>query len=148
METQIILDISQPYILLAIGITLIALETFIGSFVVIWFGLGFIITAGISYFYEFSDGIWEIATVSIISLLLILFLRKKFTKIFMKSDINVSDDFFNEKGIGEIKNSKVFYKGTYWEIDSLVEEKQFFEGEKVIVLKILKNNATIKKINN
>ena len=67
METQIILDISQPYILLAIGITLIALETFIGSFVVIWFGLGFIITAGISYFYEFSDGIWEIATVSIIS---------------------------------------------------------------------------------
>ena len=48
----------------------IALETFIGSFVVIWFGLGFIITAGISYFYEFSDGIWEIATVSIISLLL------------------------------------------------------------------------------
>ena len=28
METQIILDISQPYILLAIGITLIALETF------------------------------------------------------------------------------------------------------------------------
>lgn len=148
METQIILDISQPYILLAIGITLIALETFIGSFVVIWFGLGFIITAGISYFYEFSDGIWEIATVSIISLLLILFLRKKFTKIFMKSDINVSDDFFNEKGIGEIKNSKVFYKGTYWEIDSLVEEKQFFEGEKVIVLKILKNNATIKKISN
>ena len=148
METQIILDISQPYILLAIGITLIALETFIGSFIVIWFGLGFIITAGISYFYEFSDGIWEIATVSIISLLLILFLRKKFTKIFMKSDINVSDDFFNEKGIGEIKNSKVFYKGTYWEIDSLVEEKQFFEGEKVIVLKILKNNATIKKISN
>ena len=148
METQIILDISQPYILLAIGITLIALETFIGSFIVIWFGLGFIITAGISYFYEFSDGIWEIATVSVISLLLILFLRKKFTKIFMKSDINVSDDFFNEKGIGEIKNSKVFYKGTYWDIDSLVEEKQFFEGEKIVVLKILKNNATIKKISN
>lgn len=148
METQIILDISQPYILLAIGITLIALETFIGSFIIIWFGLGFIITAGISYFYEFSDGIWEITTVSIISLLLILFLRKKFIKIFIKSDINVSDDFFNEKGIGEIKNSKVFYKGTYWEIDSLVEEKQFFEGEKVIVLKILKNNATIKKISN
>ena len=148
METQIILDISQPYILLAIGITLIALETFIGSFIIIWFGLGFIITAGISYFYEFSDGIWEIATVSVISLLLILFLRKKFTKIFMKSDINVSDDFFNEKGIGEIKNSKVFYKGTYWNIDPLINQKEFVEGEKIVVLKILKNNATIKKISN
>lgn len=146
METQIILDISQPYILLAIGITLIALETFIGSFIVIWFGLGFIITAGISYFYEFSDGIWEIATVSVISLLLILFLRKKFTKIFMKSDINVSDDFFNEKGIGEIKNSKVFYKGTYWNIDPLINQKEFVEGEKIVVLRILKNNATIKKL--
>jgi membrane protein implicated in regulation of membrane protease activity len=148
METQIILDISEPYILLAIGITLIALETFIGSFIVIWFGLGFIITAGIRYFYEFSDGIWEITTVSIISLLLILFFRKKFIEIFMKSEINVSDDFFNEKGIGEIKDSKVFYKGTYWDIDPLINEKQFVEGEKVIVLEILKNNVTIKKISN
>ena len=53
--------------------------------------------------------------------------------------------FFDEKGIGEIKNSKVFYKATYWDIDSKIDEKEFVEGEKVVVLKTHKNQATIEK---
>ena len=76
---------------------------------------------------------------------MILFLRKKVVDTFSKSKIEVSDDFLNEKGIGEIKNSKVFYKGTYWEIDSNLDEKEFFEGEKVLVLKTSKNMASIEK---
>ena len=113
METQIILDISQPYILLAIGITLIALETF----------------------------------VSLISMVLIFAFRNKFMKKTLESQIKVSDDFFNEEGIGEIKNSKVFYKGTYWEIDPNINKDDFKEDEKIIVSKIFKNNVTIKKKN-
>ena len=57
----------------------------------------------------------------------------------------ISDDFFNERGIGEIKNSKVFYKGTYWKIDSKIKIDSFEEGEKVVVLKTFKNSATIQK---
>ena len=72
MQTQIILSVLDPYILLAIGIALIAFESVIVSFVLIWFGVGFVLTALISYIYIFGDGIWQIATASIISLIFML----------------------------------------------------------------------------
>ena len=135
----------DPYILLAIGVALVALEALIASFILIWFGISFIIVAVISYFVVFSGAVWQLATVSLISIILILVLRKKVVEIFLKSKVEVSDDYLNEKGIGEIKNSKVFYKGTFWDIDSQLDEKEFIEGEKVEVLKTFKNKATIEK---
>ena len=135
----------DPYILLAIGVALVALEALIAAFILIWFGISFIIVAVISYFVVFSGAVWQLATVSLISIILILVLRKKVVEIFLKSKVEVSDDYLNEKGIGEIKNSKVFYKGTYWDIDSQLDEKEFIEGEKVEVLKTFKNKATIEK---
>lgn len=145
MPIQIIISVIDPYILLAIGVALVAFEAIIASFILIWFGIGFILTAGISYIYPFSDGIWQIATASILSLLLIFLLRKKVLEAFLESRRDISDNFFDEKGIGEIKNSKVLYKATYWDIDSKLDEKEFVEGEKVIVLKTHKNQATIEK---
>lgn len=145
MPTQIILDVLDPYILLAIGVALIAFEAVIASFVLIWFGLGFILTALISYVYIFSDGLWQIAIASIFSLILLLLFRKKALESFLKSKKDISDNFLDEKGIGEIKNSKVLYKATYWDIDSELDEKEFVEGEKVVVLKTFKNQATIEK---
>jgi membrane protein implicated in regulation of membrane protease activity len=145
MPIQIIISVIDPYILLGIGIVLIAFEAILASFILIWFGIGFVVTAGISCIYPFSDGIWQIATASIISLFLIFLLRKKVLEAFLESKRNISDNFFDEKGIGEIKNSKVLYKATYWDIDSKLDEKEFVEGEKVIVLKTHKNRATIEK---
>lgn len=145
MPTQIILSVIDPYILLAIGVALIAFEAVIASFVLIWFGFGFILTALISYIYIFSDGLWQIAIASIFSLILLLLFRKKALESFLKSKKDISDNFFDEKGMGEIKNSKVLYKATYWDIDSSIDEKEFVEGEKVVVLKTFKNKATIEK---
>ena len=145
MQTQIILSVIDPYILLAIGVALITFEAVIVSFVLVWFGVGFVLTALISYIYIFGDGIWQIATASLISLILLLLLRKKVLESFLKSKKDISDNFLDEKGIGEIKNSKVFYKATYWDIDSKIDEKEFVEGEKVVVLKTHKNHATIEK---
>ena len=145
MPTQIILSVIDPYILLAIGVALIALEAVIASFVLIWFGIGFVLTALLSYFLAFNDGIWQIATASIISLILLLMLRKKALESFLKSKKDISDNFFDEKGIGEIRDSKVFYKATYWDIDSKLDEKEFVDGEKVVVLKTHKNKASIEK---
>ena len=108
MLTPIILSTIDPYILLGIGVALIAFEAIIASFILIWFGIGFIITALISSVYAFSDGIWQIAVASIISLILLLLLRKKVLESFLESKKNISDNFFDEKGVGQIKNSKVF----------------------------------------
>ena len=145
MLIQTILDVIDPFILLAIGIALIAFEAVIASFILIWFGVGFVVVAIISSLYMFSDGIWQIAAASIISLLLLFLLRKKVLEKFLNSRKDISDDFLNEKGIGEIRNSKVFYNATYWDKDSNIDEKEFIEGEKVVVLKTHKNTATIEK---
>ena len=145
MLIQTILDVIDPFILLAIGIALIAFEAVIASFILIWFGVGFVVIAIISSLYMFSDGIWQIAAASIISLFLLFLLRKKVLEKFLNSRKDISDDFLNEKGVGEIRNSKVFYKATYWDIDSNIDEKEFVEGEKVVVLKTHKNTATIEK---
>lgn len=145
MQTPIILSMIDPYILLAIGIALIAFEAIIASFILIWFGVGFVITSAISYIYPFTDGIWQLATASIISLVFLFLLRKKVLEKFLNSKRDISDDFLNEKGIGEIRNSKVLYKATYWDIDSTIDEKEFVDGEKVVVLKTHKNSATIEK---
>ena len=63
---------------------------------------------------------------------------------FLKSkDQEINDTFLNEKGEGVIKNGKVEYKATYWDIDS--KDTDFKEGEKVIVLSALRNKAKIEK---
>lgn len=145
METLIVFNVINPYILLGIGVILLGLEAVISSFILIWFGIGFIITAAISYFYPYSDGIWQLATASIISLVLLILLRKRVLESFLDSQKEITDNFLNEKGKGVIKNSKVFYKGTYWEIESDLDDSDFIEGEKVLVSKTYKNFAKISK---
>ncbi|QKF59310.1 NfeD family protein [Aliarcobacter lanthieri] len=145
MQTLITLSAFDFYILFAMAIILITLEIFLYSFVVIWFALGFVIVGFISLFYHFESAIWQLAIVSIISLIFLFLYRKKLLIRFAKSQRVVKDNFFDEKGIGEIKNSKVFYKGTFWEIDSSLNENDFIEREKVEVLKISNNQALIKK---
>ncbi|RXJ70114.1 nodulation efficiency protein D [Halarcobacter ebronensis] len=146
METQImLLDVINPYVLFGMGIVLIALEAFIVSFILIWFGIGFLIAAIISYFYDYGDGIWQLGTVAIISLLLITILRKRAIEKFLKSEDEINDNYLDEKGVGEIKNSKVFYKGTYWEVEFADEEFELEDNQKVEVLKTYKNSALIQK---
>lgn len=146
MQTQImLLELINPYILLGIGVVLIGLEAIVTSFILVWFGLGFIITAFISMNYNFSDGIWQLGIVAFISLLFIVLLRKKALEKFLNSQEEITDNFLEEGGVGEIKNGKVFYKGTFWEIDPRSEEFNYTEGEKVIVIKAHKNTAIIHK---
>ena len=146
METQImLLEVINPYILLGIGVALIGFEAIITSFILIWFGLGFIITAFISMAYNFSEGVWQLGVVAIISVIFMILLRKKALEKFLSSESNITDNFLEEGGIGEIKNSKVFFKGTYWEIDPESEEFDYEEGQKVLVSKTHKNNAIIQK---
>ncbi len=140
-----LLDVINPYVLLGIGLIFIAFEAIITSFILIWFGFGFVLTSFISFAYDYTDGLWQLGTVAFISLLFVLLLRKKALEKFLKSEEEVNDNFLDEEGIGQIKNSKVFYKGTYWEIDSSLNEDEFSEGEKVIVTKTQKNFANIKK---
>lgn len=148
MLIQTMPNLIDPYVLLAIGVVLVALEAVITSFIVIWFGIGFIIVGIISKFYAFDSSIWQLSTIAIISLILLVLLRKKILEKFLFSQEEVNDNFLDEKGEGIIKSKKVFYKGTFWEIQSNLNENEFEEDEKVVVLGTHKNHAKIEKIEN
>lgn len=148
MVETLILNPIAPAILIGAGIALIALEAVVLSFVVVWFGIASILIGCLSYFILFNDGIWQLAVISVIALLLLLVLRTSAMTNFLKpKDEEYHDNFFDEKGIGVIKNGKVYYKATYWDIEYSIEN-EITENEKVEVLSIKGSTAIIKKIDN
>lgn len=143
MVETLILNSIAPAILIGAGIALIALEAVVLSFVVIWFGLGSIIIGAISYVIVFNDGIWQLASIAFIAMILLLVLRTKAIKRFLKpKDEEYKDNTYNEKGIGVIKEGKVYYKATYWDVDPRLMEK-LEENQKVEVLSVKGSIATI-----
>jgi len=141
MDTVTLSPIS-PTILVAIGIFLIALEAMVFNFVLFWFGLAAIIVGIFSLVFHFTDGLWQLADIAIVSLMLLLTLRTKALTIFLKSKDGdeVKDDFLNEKGIGVVKNNKIYYKATYWECDDIDKLKN---GQKVAILEAKKGKVRI-----
>lgn len=144
MESQI-LSLISPIILIAIGIFLIAMESVFFSFILFWFGLASILIGLTSNIIGFDDGLWQIAAICTLAMILLFSLRTKAMKIFMKAkDDEIDNTFLNESGEGIIEQGKVKYKATYWDIDS--SEKDFVDGEKVKVISALKNKAKIERI--
>lgn len=138
------LNLLSPLTLLAIGITLIALEAITFSFVLFWFGISFLLVAIFSLFDIYTNGLWQLSSVALIAIVLLLLLRTKIMKLFLKSKEEHNDNFLNEAGEGFIKDSKVYYKATYWSIGYEGEET-FNEGEKVNVLSTARGIANIEK---
>jgi len=140
------IDLISPLMLIAIGIGLIALEALLFSFVLFWFGVATIIVGVLSYLHIFGDGLWQLSSIAILSMILLFFLRSKVLQLFLKSkDGEHDDNFFNEEGVGVIRNGSLYYKATYWNIDPMNKEK-FEDGEQVHVLSINKGIATIEKL--
>ncbi|MBN2815051.1 MAG: nodulation efficiency protein D [Campylobacterales bacterium] len=139
-----ILETFSAMLLIAMGIGLIALEALLFSFVVFWFGVATILVGFSSYFIEYNDGLWQLATIALIALLLLFTLRSKALERFMKSqDHEHNDNFFNTSGEGEVRNGKVYFKGTYWKIES---QQLFSEGERVRVTSTEGSTAQVEKL--
>ncbi len=130
-----------PEILLGIGIALITLEIFMFSFYLMWLGFGFLFIGTISYFYHFNSGLIQIALSSVLGVALLIIFKDKFKKYIFKNTPKSKDEFLDEAGEGVIKEGKVFYKGTFWEVedDSLLPQ----EGKKVKIKKVIANKVVI-----
>jgi membrane protein implicated in regulation of membrane protease activity len=137
-----------PIVLSSVGILLIAIEAIITSFVVIWIGLALIIVAGITIIYPYNDGYYQISSVAIMSIILLLLLRTKLKDKFMNSkEGEIEDNFLKAGGKGRIKNNQVYFKGTYWKYDSKSRDT-YIEDEEVTVIQTENSTAFIKKICN
>ncbi|WP_169974064.1 MULTISPECIES: NfeD family protein [unclassified Campylobacter] len=128
----------SPFLVLALGVFLIVAELLIGSFFIMFFGLGFLI---VGFFGFFIDMLWyhQILLAAIISVILLFTLKKPIKEKFYSSKNEVKDDFLNESGIGEVKEGKIYFKGTLWNYDGELKE-----GEKVQIIGTKGNKVILK----
>ena len=138
------LDPISPSLLIAMGIILIAVEALLYSFTIFWFGVSAIIIGSLSFIINFNNALWQIGSVGVLALMLLFILRNKLIKKFMSAKgKDYEDDYFTESGEGIIKNGKVYYKATYWNIKS---DHNFDENESVKIIEIKENIAYIEKL--
>ncbi|MDD3324309.1 MAG: NfeD family protein [Sulfurospirillaceae bacterium] len=138
-----IVPVLSPLMLFGLGILLVAIEVLAVSFFVIWFALSAFVVGGISAFYQFSDGLHQLALISFLGLVLLVLFYKKTKQYFSKSQRDIKDDFLNTQGEGTISNGQLSYKGTFWKYSS---SDTLQDGDIVKVLKIDSNIAVVEKL--
>lgn len=122
------------------GFLLLGGELITSGFIIIFFGFGAWAVSILCFFYEPSLDI-QLSVFLFVSVLLLVFLRKKVSNIFKgdKSDAD-SDDYQDDikgetaivsKDIIPGKGGKVSFRGSEWDADSDEEIKQ---GEPVLII--------------
>ena len=103
----------SAWIFIAIGIVCVIAEVLFMDFTLIFFGIGFLSVGILSFFVGFS---WQIQLLlaAVLSIVLLVMLKKRIKTAFFKSKEKLEDNFLDESGVGEIKNGMVYYKSTFW----------------------------------
>ncbi|MEA3228577.1 MAG: hypothetical protein U9P38_05825 [Campylobacterota bacterium] len=128
--------------LLALGILLIGLEAIIFSFILFFFGVGFIIVSGISCFYSFDNGLSQIAVAFVFALILAFLLRDYFL-----NKLSAPNDEVEQRthisGFGYVAEDSIKFDGTYWKtLDNLEPYK---DGDRVEIIDVVDNMVVLKK---
>nr|MBP3724506.1 NfeD family protein [Campylobacter sp.] len=120
----------SAWIFVALGIAFVIAEVLFMDFTLIFFGIGFLIVAILSFFVDLS---WQIQLLlaAIFSIVLLVLFRKRVKTAFFKSKEKYEDNFLDESGLGEIKNGMVYFKGTFWKSGKIANLK---DGDKIKVL--------------
>ena len=127
----------SPFIMLAIGAVLCALEFTLFSFYLLFFGLAFIIVGAINFGFGFEWSFQSLA-VLVLAFILLALLKAPLKSKFMARKESFNEEFLDEPGVGEIRENMVYFKGTLWKYDG-----NLAEGSKVQVRGIKGNKAIL-----
>ncbi|MDR2100198.1 MAG: hypothetical protein LBP40_05170 [Campylobacteraceae bacterium] len=129
---------------LIIGVVILALELAVGSFYLLWYGLGLIVSGSIGWAIGSEDYITQGVIGLGIGLVLMIIFRKRLAEKMLGKKIK--DEFLLEEGEGVIKEGGlVEFRGTTWRYDN--EKGEIFKiDEKVLVRPTKTNKVFIKKI--
>lgn len=144
-----LLPVIPMWVMIAIGIALMAIEMLTMTFVLVLFGLAFIITGLSSLFLNFSSGETQLIATFFAGLILTLLLRKPLqNKIYTGKQLELETLKTGEEGeiIATTDNDfRVAYKGTTWAIAN-PEDYELKAGKKVQVIQLKDNKAVISEI--
>ncbi|MSN96571.1 NfeD family protein [Campylobacter sp. FMV-PI01] len=136
----------DPLIMLSIGAALCVLELFLMNFVLLFFGLGFIIIGALNFIIDF-EWQWQILASFLLSFVLLFSFKKPLNRLFHKSSDKYKDNFLDESGVGEIKQGMVYFKGTLWQSDDidLLLKNGLKDGDKVKILCIKDGKVVVER---
>lgn len=134
------------WIMITIGVLLMATEMLTMTFVLALFGLAFVLTGVAGLFIDFSSGEIQLITAFVIGLILTILLRKTLQeRIYHAKELEMETLTTGEEGeiiaTGD-GDFRVAYKGTTWAIENL-EELELENGMRVLVQALKNNKATI-----
>ena len=118
----------SPFIMIAIGAVLCALEFTLFSFYLLFFGVAFIIVGAVNFGFGFEWS-FQILAVLVLAFILLALLKAPLKSKFMAKKESFNEEFLDESGVGEIRENMVYFKGTLWKYDGVLKN-----GEKVQVL--------------
>jgi membrane protein implicated in regulation of membrane protease activity len=129
---------------LIIGVVILALELAVGSFYLLWYGLGLIVSGAVGWAIGSENWIVQGVIGLAIGLVLMVAFRKRFAEKMLGKKIK--DEFLLEEGEGVVKEGGlVEFRGTTWQYDA--DKKESFEiNERVIVKPTKTNRVFVKKI--
>lgn len=129
---------------LIIGVVILALELAVGSFYLLWYGLGLIVSGAVGWAIGSENWIVQGVIGLAIGLVLMVAFRKRFAEKMLGKKIK--DEFLLEEGEGVVKEGGlVEFRGTTWQYDT--DKKESFEiNERVIVKPTKTNRVFVKKI--
>ncbi|MDR2635842.1 MAG: hypothetical protein LBC08_03305 [Campylobacteraceae bacterium] len=129
---------------LIIGVAILALEVAVGSFYLLWYGLGLIVSGAVGWALGSEEWIMQGVIGLGIGLVLMIAFRKRLAEKMLGKKIR--DEFLLEEGEGVIKDGGlVEFRGTTWRYDK--EKSDEFEiNERVIVRPTKTNRVFVKKI--
>lgn len=120
-----------------IGIFFLLAEIIMPGFIVFFFGVGGLVTALITYFFNVESVFVQISIFILSSILCLVFLRNVFTQLFkgkVSGQKDLKDEFIGKRAkvISEIRpnslSGKVEFNGTNWEANS----DYFIEKDSVV----------------
>ncbi|KIM10774.1 MAG: hypothetical protein KU37_08565 [Sulfuricurvum sp. PC08-66] len=120
----------DAYVLLAIGVGLMAVEIFLFSFYFFWMGLGFLLIGLVSMAVAFESGVVQIALAMTIGVVFVVLLRAKMVALTQKSQ-TTPEEHAHTGGMGIVEHGRIKLDGTYWQCDD--DLKGYHDGDRVEV---------------
>ena len=142
-----ILPIIPAWIMLTIGVALLGIELLIGSFIVLFFGIAFIIVGATGFFLNWPSGEIQLLVTILLGGVLSFVLRRVLMSGTDKADLPL--ETLQGGDIGQVVAHggalSVMYKGTTWTFRS-TDAQTLQEGDDVLVEKLKNNVAYVKKV--
>lgn len=136
-----LLALIPNWILISLGVVLIGMEVFLGVFVLLWFGLGFVIVGMLGFFTDFVYGEYQLIFAFAIGIALLAAFRRRVMERFPAAEQVLSTYQAGEYGKVSMHEGQwmIFYKGTHWVIAN--PQPGLVEGENALVAKIESNRV-------